>query len=41
MKTTMRVGLAALALMLLSACGGKPGGAQDTLSVAATAVPHA
>ena len=41
MKTTMRVGLAALALMLLSACGGKPGGAQDTLSVAAAAVPHA
>ena len=41
MKTTMRAGLAALALMLLSACGSKPGGAQDTLSVAATAVPHA
>ncbi len=40
MKTTMRAGLAALALVL-SACGGKPGGAQDTLSVAATAVPHA
>ena len=33
MKTTMRAGLAALALMLLSACGGKPGSAQDTLSV--------